>query len=444
MHEQENRASTLIYERLHKSVNVCPGKLLFTASVPRKFNVATKLPARAGPKMYQFVDSRRQKATEGGTTVRSGGSRGPLAPATLATIALLISAAALLASGPVRAELPEGTPASPRSGTVQNEADTKLSGLLTQIQAAIESGHLSSPDKANATAYLSDALSLLPQASSEGLDMMRSLPGVLKQRAQQDYTQGRWQSGANFDAFAAVLSSMAAFQERSSHPAAGSAAAPESPQPGPVTHAAPQPPVAAPVASAPPAPSTPSVSIANQQATPSVSPAQGKAVVVLPAPERLAMTNPPMANLPMANPPMANPPIANPPAANPPVTTSAMANPPMARPPAAKPPPDSAGPNAAPKPAVLDPAFVQQLMQRGDALIILGDISGARRLYTLAAQNNSREAALKLGDTYTPDFLARHGVEGLPPDLKQAHYWYEKAAALGDADAQQRMTSIAR
>ncbi len=120
-----------------------------------------------------------------------------------------------------------------------------------------------------------------------------------------------------------------------------------------------------------------------------------------------------------------------------------MTTPPVAKPPVATPPPDTPEPKVAPKPTVLDPAFVQQLMQRGDALIALGDISGARRLYTLAAQNNSREAALKLGDTYSPDFLAQHGVEGLQPDLKQAHYWYEKAAALGDTDAEKRMASLA-
>ena len=109
---------------------------------------------------------------------------------------------------------------------------------------------------------------------------------------------------------------------------------------------------------------------------------ESKPAPVLPAPERLALAE---------------------------ALAAKTTEPPRAKPPVAVLPPETVKPDVATTQTVLDPAFVRQLMQRGDALIALDDISGARRLYALAAQNNIREAALKPG-YLNPDFLARHGV----------------------------------
>jgi TPR repeat protein len=109
----------------------------------------------------------------------------------------------------------------------------------------------------------------------------------------------------------------------------------------------------------------------------------------------------------------------------------ALARPPVELPqtPAFEPKPPAKQPNA------ISPEFVRALVQRGDGLILLGDISGARRLYSLAAADGDGQAAKQLGDTYSPEFLADHHVQGLQPDLNTAEAWYRKAAALGNSDA---------
>jgi hypothetical protein len=109
----------------------------------------------------------------------------------------------------------------------------------------------------------------------------------------------------------------------------------------------------------------------------------------------------------------------------------ALARPPAELPqtPAFEPKPPAKQPNA------ISPEFVRALVQRGDGLILLGDISGARRLYTLAAEDGDGQAARRLGDTYSPEFLADHHVQGLQPDLNTAGAWYRKAAALGNSEA---------
>jgi hypothetical protein len=94
-----------------------------------------------------------------------------------------------------------------------------------------------------------------------------------------------------------------------------------------------------------------------------------------------------------------------------------------------EPEPPTSHPNA------ISPEFVRALVRRGDDLISLGDISGARQLYDLAAEDGDGQAAKRLGDTYNPEFLFEHGVQGLQPDVNTAEAWYRKAAALGDSDA---------
>jgi hypothetical protein len=90
----------------------------------------------------------------------------------------------------------------------------------------------------------------------------------------------------------------------------------------------------------------------------------------------------------------------------------------------------------------LPPQLVQSLVQRGDGMISLGDISGARRLYALAADEGDGEAAMKLGDTYNPEFLSDHGVQGLQPDLNTAELWYRKAMKLGDPEAAKHLATL--
>lgn len=75
-------------------------------------------------------------------------------------------------------------------------------------------------------------------------------------------------------------------------------------------------------------------------------------------------------------------------------------------------------------------------------MLALGDISAARLLYERAASLGSARAATALGKTYDPAFLATIQVSGLAPNRAAAAAWYQKAAGLGDAEAEGRLARL--
>ena len=77
-------------------------------------------------------------------------------------------------------------------------------------------------------------------------------------------------------------------------------------------------------------------------------------------------------------------------------------------------------------------------------MLALGDISAARLLYERAAALGSAKAATALGKTYDPAFLASIQVSGLAPNPAAAASWYRKAADLGDTEAADRLTKLAK
>jgi TPR repeat protein len=85
------------------------------------------------------------------------------------------------------------------------------------------------------------------------------------------------------------------------------------------------------------------------------------------------------------------------------------------------------------------PAF---LLQRGDALLQLGDVSAARLLYTRAAELGSGTAAMELAKTYDPTFLTDHNLRGVKPDLAEATRWYQRAADMGLTQAKERLRNM--
>lgn len=89
-----------------------------------------------------------------------------------------------------------------------------------------------------------------------------------------------------------------------------------------------------------------------------------------------------------------------------------------------------------------DPSIASMYTSRGDALLAVRDISGARKFYEFAADAGSGHAAAALAKTYDPLFLAHLGVMGLQPDNALAMMWYQKAAALGDKDATARLSAL--
>jgi len=75
-------------------------------------------------------------------------------------------------------------------------------------------------------------------------------------------------------------------------------------------------------------------------------------------------------------------------------------------------------------------------------MLSIGDISAARLLFTRAAESGSGRAAVALGDTYNPIFLAEHNVRGSLADPELAKAWYREGLALGAPQARERLVDL--
>jgi TPR repeat protein len=75
-------------------------------------------------------------------------------------------------------------------------------------------------------------------------------------------------------------------------------------------------------------------------------------------------------------------------------------------------------------------------LARGDSLFGVGDLASARLFYERAADAGNGEAALRLGETYDPNFLERTRVRAVLGDLAAAVFWYRRARDLGVAEAE--------
>jgi hypothetical protein len=82
--------------------------------------------------------------------------------------------------------------------------------------------------------------------------------------------------------------------------------------------------------------------------------------------------------------------------------------------------------------------LVATLIRRGDELLQLRDIAGARLLYERAALSGNAHAAMLAGKTYDPLYFTETGISGIAPDRAKAMEWYGAATALGDAEATSR------
>jgi TPR repeat protein len=63
--------------------------------------------------------------------------------------------------------------------------------------------------------------------------------------------------------------------------------------------------------------------------------------------------------------------------------------------------------------------------------------------YERAANTGHGQAALRLGETYDPAFLARNRFIGARGNAAIAAYWYERARELGVPDANILLRAIA-
>jgi TPR repeat protein len=112
--------------------------------------------------------------------------------------------------------------------------------------------------------------------------------------------------------------------------------------------------------------------------------------------------------------------------------------PPVAVAPAVVAPP----PPPAPHIEKIDPATLAGMMSRAKSLMAIGDITSARLLLQRAAEAQDADAAFMLGQTYDPAVLGSQDIRSITPDPAIARNWYQKAAQLGSADAQQRLAQM--
>jgi hypothetical protein len=90
----------------------------------------------------------------------------------------------------------------------------------------------------------------------------------------------------------------------------------------------------------------------------------------------------------------------------------------------------------------LSPDEVTALLTRGDSLFAKGDIASARLFYERAAEAGDGQAALRLGESYDPAFLARTHLSGVRGDALAAARWYRRAHELGTTEAETLLRTI--
>jgi hypothetical protein len=90
----------------------------------------------------------------------------------------------------------------------------------------------------------------------------------------------------------------------------------------------------------------------------------------------------------------------------------------------------------------LDADELATLMTRAKALLAAGDILPARLLLERAAEAQEAGAALMLAQTYDPTVLGTQDIRNITPDPALARNWYQRAAQLGSADAQRRLSQL--
>jgi TPR repeat protein len=91
----------------------------------------------------------------------------------------------------------------------------------------------------------------------------------------------------------------------------------------------------------------------------------------------------------------------------------------------------------------LTTAEIDSLIARGDALLSRGDFISARLFYERAADAGEGQAALRMGESYDPAFLARSRVAGFRGDALLAARWYLRALELGTPGAEILFKAVA-
>ncbi|MET4209198.1 hypothetical protein [Bradyrhizobium sp. LA2.1] len=114
----------------------------------------------------------------------------------------------------------------------------------------------------------------------------------------------------------------------------------------------------------------------------------------------------------------------------------------QAQAPTPAPAPVAAPPAPTPPAKTLDADTLAGLMTRAKSLLRIGDIVAARLLLERAANAQDATAAFLLAQTYDPAVLGTSDARSIAGDATVARDWYQKAAALGSAEARQRLAQL--
>jgi len=96
-----------------------------------------------------------------------------------------------------------------------------------------------------------------------------------------------------------------------------------------------------------------------------------------------------------------------------------------------------------PRAVAFSPEQEAEMLRRGEGYLRIGDVASARLLYEDLAAHGSAEGMLAMGRTYDPNFLKETWVAGgLQPNLDKAKLWYQRAADMGEGDAQKRLSVL--
>jgi hypothetical protein len=84
----------------------------------------------------------------------------------------------------------------------------------------------------------------------------------------------------------------------------------------------------------------------------------------------------------------------------------------------------------------------EALVKRGDDLLKIGDVMAARSAYERPAFGGDAAAAIGMGQTYDPLFLAQLGARGMRGDPVQAAYWYARARDAGNREGDRKLRAL--
>jgi hypothetical protein len=105
----------------------------------------------------------------------------------------------------------------------------------------------------------------------------------------------------------------------------------------------------------------------------------------------------------------------------------------------------STPPRASSPPPVLDPSkreLALKYLKRGNEELAEGRVAPARLLFERAAEMGLAQAAMALAATYDPAELKQRHLLTVLPDPAEARRWYERAHALGAAEASARLLRL--